>query len=106
MADNELKNIPALSYDLIKWLDKNIALPRYLQPGEDPMANAFAGGARSLIDDLVDAIYNEEHPEDVSSDDGVTFLEIGPDGQLPSILGAGRVLGPSSPSISVDIGET
>lgn len=102
----ELKNIPTLSYDLIEWLDKNIALPRHLMPGEDIRNHMLAAGARALIDELLQARDEETTPDDVSSDDGSAVLEISADGQLPSVLGTRRVLGPSSPSISVDFGES
>ncbi len=102
----ELKSIPTLSYDLITWLDENIALPRHLQPGEDERSNVAAGGARALIDELVAFIYQEQNPESVLPEDATSVLEIGSDGQLPSVLGGGRILGPGNPSVQVVIGET
>ncbi len=102
---NELKNLPTLSYDLIEWLDRNMALPRHLQPGEDVDFHLHSSGARALIDQLVQARDQETSPDDVSPDDGTSMLEISEDGTLPSVLGTGRVLGPSSPSFQLDIGE-
>ncbi len=101
---DELKALPTLSYDLITYLDENVALPVHYQPGSDFDSHVQVGGMRKLINLLKHYRDLETNPDEVQSDDGVAVLEVGGDGQLPSILGPGRVLGPSLPSIQVDIG--
>ena len=100
---DEDENIPRFSYDLIEWLDRNIAAPSFPLSAEgfadlDARAvrrAAFTSGGRQLVDMLI--AWRDEG----EADDEVAGVVDGPAERYPPVFGEGGDVRGSTPSVRV-----